>query len=148
VTNGKWTADQTPNLNIDVHADFQVVPDSPNFFFQFQVTDLSYAPLSIGGSTRGLAVQNDPIALQAPYGETLELAPDFRWSFTGNTPQDNRIYISTAGPGEGLFPDDGSAGASGANRIVDGAAATSFDPNSGLYTYTLPAGITLTPGQT
>jgi hypothetical protein len=140
VTNGVWTSQQIPNVLIDIKADYQVVPGSPNFFFAIQQPDPLYAPLAIGGNAKGIALQPnpDPVTFLTPLGSTTEQSPVFQWY----GPPGSKIYIGPCGTEAGQFPDEEPA-----NLIVDGAGPTSYDPTSGVATYMLPPGIYLSPGE-
>ena len=144
VTMGKWDDDQ-PNLAIDVQAAYGVVPDSPNLFYSYEVFDTAHAPLAIGGNAKGTAVLNNPLRLWDPYDQTYDQSPVFRWSFAGNAPQDPEIYIGTSPPDGGLFPDDTSI--SDAADLVDGGSHFTFDPITGLYSFTPDSSVTFVPGQ-
>ena len=130
VTNGVWTLQQIPNDLIDVRADYQVVPGSPNFF-AVQTPAPAYAPLAIGGNAKGIAVQDnpDPITFLTPLGSSTGLSTVFEWY----GPPGSKIYIGPCGNLSGVFPDEEPA-----TLIVDGAAPTSYDSATGVATYVLP----------
>ena len=120
---------------------------------QFEVYDPDHAPIGLYGP-RGLAMQNGFLHLDAPTGSlTGETNPTFTWSLYGADAdtQNMKLYVSTHGPGDGLFPTDKTEQGRdlNPNRIVNGGDSTRISRNTdGQYQYTLDPNRALTQGQT
>lgn len=159
------------NTAIDVKADFRLASFPGGFLYGFRNFDPERAPLAVGSLPRGLVAQQDFIRLISPgvveaggsAAQTTSTLPTFEWSLTGRD-LPSTLFISTFGPGEGLFPGDTKpqdilsenpklafetafGPDSNRNRIL----AKTFEPgetSADTYAFTLPGELTLTAGQT
>jgi YD repeat-containing protein len=172
------------NSDIDVRAAYALDLGVTGFFPEFNVyptydkngLPTNQAPIGVGGSTRGVAVQDSFLRLIKPIGSSAAqpagspdaLTPTFEYKYLGGTVKEAHLYVSALGPGDGLFPGDvtdpNTGGDGNPNRIVnalylrDGGPPAVDGPNylhnlitevsPGTFDFQLPTDRRLTAGQT
>ncbi|TVS20372.1 MAG: hypothetical protein EA424_04310, partial [Planctomycetaceae bacterium] len=104
--------ERTNNLLIDIRADYRLLSINLGFA-EFGIPDHdpangifnSNAPIGTGGTPRGLAIAFDPLALLPV--EAVGPTPTFNWEKNpGFEDATSRLFVSSFGPGDGLWPDD------------------------------------------
>ena len=143
------------NPAIDLRANYKMI--KPGIGWSDPVfgvpTGATNGPIATGGLPQGLeSLGGLSLTLLTPIGSESDLTPEFTWKLeppSGVTNLTAKIYVSTFGNGDGLFPTDLSDIHGHPGRIVDGVLVSGTAGAGGTlnFAYTLPNTGKLTAGQ-